>query len=336
MDPDAVSSVSRVPHGGSDDDRLVDFSANTNPRQPPGAAMAYEAAFGVTSRYPADDYADYRIAAARYVDCAPRQVVPTAGGLAALRLAFGVTVDSGETVVLPEPSFGEYDREVRLQGGVPVPVAHDELLSVDPSGHAAVVVCNPNNPTGEAYPPTDLRAFLARCREAGTVLVADEAFLDFTDYPSLAGEDGVVVARSLTKMFGMPGLRAGFAVATGGLLDRLERARPTWALSAPAADVGEYCLKQSSFVAETRDRVFDERTRMRNALEGAYDVHPSDAPFLLLNVGERDVDDLLAHARSHGLSLRDARTFPRLDSHVRVAVRRPKENDRLIEALLNA
>lgn len=336
MDSDAVSSVTRVPHGGCEDDRLVDFSANTNPHRPPGVTMVYEAAFGVTSRYPADDYADYRIAAARYVDCAPEQVAPTAGGLAALRLAFGVTVDSGETVVLPEPSFGEYDREVRLQGGVPVPVAHDELLSVDPADHAAVVVCNPNNPTGQAYPPNDLRAFLARCREEETVLVADEAFLDFTDFPSLAGEDGVVVARSLTKMFGMPGLRAGFAVATGDLLDRLERARPTWALSAPAADVGEFCMKQPSFVAKTRDRVFEERTRMRNALEGAYGVHPSDAPFLLLDVGDRDVDDVLTHARERGLSLRDARTFPRLGSHVRVAVRRPEENDRLIEALLDA
>ncbi|SFF89143.1 L-threonine O-3-phosphate decarboxylase [Halopelagius inordinatus] len=336
MDPDAVSSTSRVPHGGCEDDRLVDFSANTNPRRPPGSAMAYEAAFGVTSRYPADDYAEYRIAAAEYVDCDPKQVVPTAGGLAALRLAFGVTVDSGETVVLPEPSFGEYDREVRLQGGVPVPVAHDELLSVDPTEHAAVVVCNPNNPTGEAYPPTDLRAFLRRCREAGTVLVADEAFLDFTEFPSLAGEDGVVVARSLTKMFGMPGLRAGFAVATGGILDRLERARPTWGLSAPAADVGEFCMRQSSFVAETRDRVAKERARMRDALDDDYGVSPSDAPFLLLDVGDRDVDAVLAHARERGLSLRDARTFPGLDSHVRVAVRLPEENDRLIDALLDA
>jgi threonine-phosphate decarboxylase len=336
MDPDAVSSVSRVPHGGCDDDRLVDFSANTNPRRPPGTAMAYEAAFGVASRYPADDYADYRLAAAEYVDCDPQDVVPTAGGLAALRLAFGVVVGPGETVVLPEPSFGEYDREVRLQGGVPVPVAHDELLSVDPEGHAAVVVCNPNNPTGEASHPSDLRAFLSRCRDAGTVLVCDEAFLDFTDLPSLAGEDGVVVARSLTKMFGLPGLRAGFAVATGDLGDRLDRARRTWALSAPAADVGEFCLKQSSFVAETRDRVFEERTRMRNALADDYDVFPSDAPFLLLDAGDGDVDDLLDHARSYGLALRDARTFPRLDSHVRVAVRLPEENDRLIRALLDA
>jgi threonine-phosphate decarboxylase len=336
MDPDAVSAVSRVPHGGCDDERLLDFSANTNPEQPTGAAMVYEAAFGVASRYPPDDYADFRLAGAEYVDCAPQDVIPTAGGLAALRLAFGVTVGPGDSVLLPQPSFGEYDREVRLQGGDPVHVAHDEILDTDPSGHAAVVICNPNNPTGEAYDPNDLRAFCARCRESGTVVVVDEAFLDFTDDPSLAGEAGVIVARSLTKMFGMPGLRAGFAVATDALGDRLHTARQTWSLSGPAADVGAYCMRQSSFVAKTRDRVFEERTRMRNALEETYDVSPSDAPFLLLDVGGRDVDYILDFARECGIALRDARTFPGLDSHVRVAVRRPHENDRLIQTLLDA
>ena len=339
MDPDAVAEVSRVPHGSSDDVNLVDFSANTNPERPPGAACTYESAFAAAGRYPPDDYTDFRVAAGEYVDCDPHHVTPTAGGMAALRLAFGVTVGPGDDVLLPEPSFGEYDREVRLQGATPVAVAHDELLATDPADYAAVVVCNPNNPTGEAADPDELRAYLADCRAADTVLVADEAFLDFTDYPSLAGEPGVVVARSLTKMFGLPGLRAGFAVATGELADRLDAARPPWGLSTPAADVGAHCMRQSEFVAETKARVRRERERMRDRLSAGFEVFPSDAPFLLLGVtGEGaagDVDALLRHARERGFALRDARTFETLDSHVRVAVRRPDENDDLVGALLS-
>ncbi|MFA1610337.1 threonine-phosphate decarboxylase [Halobellus rubicundus] len=334
MDPDAVADIDRVPHGGSDDADLLDFSANTNPSRPEGVSDVYEAALADATRY-ADDRPDYRAAAADYVDCDAEQIVPTAGGLAALRLAFGVTVGPGDRVAVPEPSFGEYAREIRLQGGEPVGVAHDELLETDPRDVEAAVVCAPNNPTGELPDPDALRSFLADCRAAGTPLVVDEAFLDFTDAASLAGRDGAIVARSLTKMFGLPGIRAGFAVATGELGSRLRAARPAWGLSTPAAEVGAHCLRQTAFVERTRERVASERARLRAALSTEYDVYPSDAPFLLLDVGDESVDRILERAREGGVAVRDARTFARLDSHIRVAVRRPHENDRLLDALLD-
>ena len=342
MDPDAVADAARVPHGGSDDPDLMDFSANTNPERPAGVADAYEAALADATRY-ADEFPEFRAAAADYVGCDPDAVVPTAGGVAALRLAFGVTVAPGNRVALPEPGFGEYAREVWLQGGEPVGIDHRRLLDVDPSAYAAVVVCTPNNPTGYLPDPDALGTFRAACRDAGTPLIVDEAFLDFTDAPSLAGEPGTVVARSLTKMFGLPGIRAGFAVGTGALGDRLRTARPTWSLSVPAAAVGTHCLRATAFVERTRERVAAERARMRAALSDAYDVAPSAAPFLLVDVGDDPpggpadatdpVDRVLERARDRGVAVRDARTFAGLDSHIRVAVRRPHGNDLLLDAL---
>lgn len=333
MDADSMPETGRVPHGGSDDPDLLDFSANTNPRTPEGVEEVYAGALDEARSYPDDEYPEFRTAAADFVGCDPGSVVPTPGGLAALRLAFATHVSPDDSVLVPYPSFGEYAREVRLQGGVPEFVPHDELLSSDPTDHAGAVVCNPNNPTGDAYDPTALREFVERCRESGTLLVADEAFLGFTDHPSLAGTEGVVVARSLTKLFGLPGLRAGFAVATDDVLDRLTTARRAWNLGTPAARVGAYCLRQESFVAETRERVDQERARMADALRENFGVHPSEAPFLLLDVGERDTGKLVASARERGVAVRDATTFRGLDSHVRVAVRNPDENDRLLEVL---
>ncbi|GAB3326621.1 threonine-phosphate decarboxylase [Haloplanus salinarum] len=333
MDPDAVADVERVPHGGASDPTLLDFSANTNPERPRGVAGVYESAYGAATRYPSDDYCAFRTAAGEYLGCEPLSVVPTAGGSEALRLAVEVTLDPDDAALLPKPSFGEYEREVRLQGAEPAFVDHDRLLRTDPEPYRMIVVCNPNNPTGDAYPRADLRAYAQECRAADTVLLVDEAFLDFTDHRTLAGEPGVVVARSLTKMFGLPGLRAGMAVATGDLRERLDAARPAWGLSTPAADVGTYCLHRTKFVAETRDRVRNERARMIDALEPAYEVWPSDSPFLLLDVGDRSVESVMAAAREDGIVLRDATTFRGLDSHVRVAVRRPDENDRLLDAL---
>ncbi|RLM76464.1 aminotransferase class I/II-fold pyridoxal phosphate-dependent enzyme [Halorubrum sp. Atlit-26R] len=333
MNRERAAALGREPHGSSDDPDLLDFSANANPEVPEGVERVYRAAFEQARTYPPEPPAAFRRAAADYVNCDPEQVVPTPGGLAAIRLAVSLAVDDGDTALLPAPSFGEYAREVRLQGGEPAFVDADRVLDADPGGHALAVVCTPNNPTGTGYDREALLAFAARCRAAGTVLLVDEAFLGFTERASLAGTDGVVVARALTKLFGLPGIRAGFAVATGDLGAALRGARRTWNLGAPALATGEYCLRREGFVRETRERVRRERERLRAALGERYEVTPSEAPFLLLGVGDRDVDGVIEHARERGVAVRDARSFRGLDSHVRVAVRRPAENDRLLAAL---
>ncbi|SNR62291.1 pyridoxal phosphate-dependent aminotransferase [Halorubrum vacuolatum] len=333
MDSNALDAVERVRHGGTIDPHVVDFSTNTNPERPSGITPVYDAALAASRRYPPDDHGEFRAAAAEYVGCEPTQVIPTAGVVAGMRLAFSVVLDPGDSAIVPEPTAGEYAREIRLQGATPVGVAHDEVLEVDPESHDLVVVCNPNNPTGETVETDDLRSFAARCRDAGTTLFVDETFLGFTRRPSVAGEPGIVVVRSLTKMFGLPGLRAGYLVASGKTYDRLDVARVSWAVSTPAVDVGTYCLGREEFVERTRKRVEAERLRMADRLAERWTVYPSDAPFLLFDVGTDDPDDVLDMAREQRFALRDARKFTRLDNHLRVAVRRPRENERLLEAL---
>jgi histidinol-phosphate aminotransferase/threonine-phosphate decarboxylase len=336
MNPDSVDRTDRVPHGSSDDPDVLDFSANINPRTPPGTRAVYEGALDAARSYPPRGYPAFRAAAADYADCDPERVVPTGGGLQAIRLTIATHVEPGDSALLPAPSFGEYAREVRLQGGEPAFVAPDELVDADPAGHALAVACVPNNPTGYAPEPGALRAFADRCRDAGTLLLADEAFLGFTDRASLAGE-GVVAARSLTKLFGLPGLRAGFAVATGRALDRLRTAVPAWALGTPAAAVGAHAMRDDGFVRETRDRVAAERDRMHERLATRFDAPESAAPFLCCRLRDDDpdgsVDALVDRLAAEGIAVRDATTFRGLDRHIRVAVRRPDENDRLLEAL---
>jgi len=332
MDAEMIDALDRVPHGGASDPQLLDFSANTNPVSPPGTVSVYESAFSAARRYPVDDYCEFRAAAAEYTGVTGTEIIPASGALAGMRLLFSVVIDSGDSVALPAPSFGEYAKEVKLQGGEPTFVDHSEITGIDPEPHAVVVVCNPNNPTGDCYSPTALHGLASRCRKAGTTLLVDEAFVDFTDQPSMAGIEGVVVARSLTKVFGLPGLRAGFLVATGQLRDRLDVARLAWTLSTPAAAVGTHCLGEADFIEETQQRVRTERDRMASRLAEAFEVYPSDAPFLLLKT-DRPVDEVVATARSDDIVIRDATTFRGLDSHVRVAVKRPHENEQLLEAL---
>lgn len=333
MEPSAVREVGHVPHGSSDDFELLDFSANINPEIPAGTRDVYVEAFEQARRYPAEPPGEFLAAAGAYLACEPEAVVPTPGGLAGLRLAIECLVSAGDSVVVPFPSFSEYAREVKLQGARPEFVPASDILETAVEGHEVVLVCNPNNPTGETYLEDQLRAFVDRCRAAGTTVVCDEAFLGFTDHQSLAGSPGVVVVRSLTKLFGLPGLRAGFLVADGEIGTALQAARQPWNLGLPALAVGTYCLHAEEFITQTRDRVETERARLGAALSGAYEVYPSDAPFLLLDVGDQSVEDIIARARTQGVIVRDATTFRGLDSHIRVAIRLPEQNDQLLEAL---
>lgn len=332
MDPDAVGSIDRVEHG-SDTTVEHDFSANCNPRVPEGTREVYEAAFDRSRSYP-DAYEAFRRAGAEFVGCAPEQVIPTAGGMAAIRLAIETTVSASSSVLVPTPSFGEYAREVRLQGATPAFAVFEELLDADPAEHALAIVCTPNNPTGELPDREELLAFVESCRSAGTRVLLDEAFLGFTDQPSLAGTPGVVVARSLTKLFGLPGLRAGFAVASGELRERLLSTVQPWELGVPAAAVGAHCLGATGFVRETRQRVRRERERLRRALSSRFEVYSSRAPFLLVDVGtDSGPASITSSLRAAGIAVRDATTFRGLDTHVRIAVRTPEENALLIDAL---
>ena len=333
MDPDSVDDVGRVPHGSSDESDVLDLSANINPRVPEGTEAVYRDAFEAARSYPNDGYPEFRAAAAEYVGCDPAAVVPTAGGLAAIRLSIGVTVSPGDRVLVPAPSFGEYVREVELAGGEAVVVPDDELLERDPTGYAMAIVCTPNNPTGGLSPDAERRAFAERCASSGTTLLADEAFLGFTDRDSLAGHPGVVVARSLTKLFGLPGLRAGFAVADGRSRDRLRTARPAWSVGGPAAAVGAHAMRDSAFIEATRRRIARGRTFLRDGLEArGFDVRPSAAPFVLCDVGEPP-GELLSACRDRGVVLRDATTFRGLDSHVRIAVKSREATERLFAVL---
>lgn len=333
MDPDSVDDVSRVPHGSSDESDVLDLSANINPRTPDGSRGVYEAAFEDARSYPNDGYPEFRSAAAGYVGSDPESIVPTAGGLSAIRLTIGVTIEPGDRVLVPYPSFGEYAREVKLAGGEAVTVPHDELLGHDPGGYAMAIVCTPNNPTGDCPPANELRSFADRCASAGARLLADEAFLGFTERESLAGREHVVVARSLTKLFGLPGLRAGFAVAEGDLLDRLRTARSAWSLGGPAAAVGTHAMRDEEFIADTRRRIARERAFLRDGLEArGFEVAPSEAPFVLCDVGEAP-SELLATCHDRGIVLRDATTFRGLDRHVRIAVRSREATERLLSVL---
>lgn len=352
MDPEAVDEVSDSAHSDSSasplcrttdsscrqyagsQPQLLDFSAIINAETPDGISQVYESALVSAQSHPSDDYSGFRATAAEYVECEATEVIPTAGRLAGVRLVTATTISSGDPVLLPAPSCSEYAREVRLQGGSLAVAPHTELFDTDPAEFQLVCACQPNNPTGHLHEPDVVRAYADRCLEAGTPLLLDESFLDFSGSASLAGYPGVIVVRSLSPISGLPGLHSGFVVASEPYQERLATARLTWGLSVPGREVGEYCMNQTEFLDATKARIKRERNRLRDRLSPRFDVLHSGAPYLLFELpADKNVSGLQATLRESNIAIRDARTFRNLDNHVRVTIRSPEENDALLEAL---
>jgi histidinol-phosphate/aromatic aminotransferase/cobyric acid decarboxylase-like protein len=187
------------------------------------------------------------------------------------------------------------------------------------------VVGRPNNPDGHLHSVEDVAAM----RRPGVRVVIDESFLGFTGEPSCVGLDGVVVVTSMTKTFGIPGLRLGWAT---GIDPRLV---PTWTVNGPALAAGLACLDAWDWAR--RVPIDAWRDDLAKALRGNPRVATvvGAANFLLVTLREAAGPALRDVAlREHGVLVRDASNFAGLDArHIRVAVRTPAENVRLVRSL---
>lgn len=326
---------SRVGHGGENDCHwTLDFTRTAGPMTPDGVAQVVESSISASRARPADDYCSFRASAASFLGVAPDRIVPTVGATGAIRLSIDATVTAGDEVLVARPTYAEYEREVRLQGATPTFVDDTTLCTVDPAPYALVIVPAPNNPTGTLPDEHALEALLDRCRRIETPVLVDETFMAFADRASVAGHEAAIVVRSPSTTFGLPGLRAGFAVASGADLDRIDAGRMPWGIGQPAAAVFEHCFDRPEFVRTVRRLVASERERIRGALPATVEATDSEAPFLLLELPDSAaVNRLLEVGFDRGVAIRDARTFRGLDAHVRVAIREPTANDELIETI---
>ncbi len=242
--------------------------------------------------------------------------------------------------VCVHPSFTEPEAALRQVGARITRVFRREGdWSLDPTAvpddAELIVLGNPNNPTGNVDRPSAIAA-LAR---PGRVLVVDEAFMDFVRRrgSSLAERrdvPGLVVVRSLTKLWSLAGVRAGFVLAPAELVATLSENRQPWSVNALACAALEACANDRVTQKRVARDVAAARAELAGRLEAlpGLRVWPSETNFLLLEVP--DGPALTEALRRDGLVVRPASSFPGLGpNHLRVAVRLPEENARLAVAL---
>ncbi len=332
---------------------LIDFSASINPLGPsPGVFRAIAENLWRIRHYPDPDCRVLINMLAEYLGMPPECIVPGNGGAELIYMLPSALKINRALVVAP--TFSEYSAAIRAAGGeteyfcVPVEgeiYSHITELADRMAGYQAVFICNPNNPTGRLFRYDELSLLVDAASETGTMLVVDEAFMDFVDQrlestlmPRVVENSNLVVLYSLTKFFGIPGLRLGALVAHPGLAADLNCKRDPWRVNALAQVAAEAALGDKEHMEATMDVVRTEREYLTAALSGICGVRPlpGAANFLLLDLSRsgKNVQELIIALGGRGMLVRDCSNFYGLEGcYIRIAVRTRKENDRLVSAL---
>ncbi|AEW93421.1 MULTISPECIES: Rv2231c family pyridoxal phosphate-dependent protein CobC [Streptomycetaceae] len=323
---------------------LTDLAVNVRTRTPPAWLTArITASLSTLAAYP-DGRAARRAVAARH-GRPTEEVLLTAGAAEAFVLLARALAARRPTVV--HPQFTEPEAALRDAGHRVhrVVLREEDGFRLDPAAVPReadlVVVGNPTNPTSVLHPAADLAA-LAR---PGRVLVVDEAFMDAVpgESGSLAGRrdlPGLVVLRSLTKTWGLAGLRIGYVLAAPEVIAALSRAQPLWPVSTPALAAAEACCEPAALAEAERAALTIARDRAHlldrlAALARVHVVTPAAGPFLLLRLDR--ADGVRERLRDLGFAVRRADTFPGLGPRwLRTAVRDRETSDRFAEALEKA
>ena len=312
----------------------LDFAVNVydGPR-PPWLDAALLASLDEVGSYPTADRA--RASVAAHHGRAVEDVLVTAGAAEAFTLV--ARLRPWRRPVVVHPQFTEPHAALEQAGHRVEPVVLTEPFTLDPAlvpdDADLVMVGNPTNPTGVLHPAASVRALL----RPGRLVVVDEAFMDCDpgEPESVAGErePGLVVIRSLTKHWGIPGIRAGYLLGPPDVVADLARQQTPWSVGTTAAAAVVACTSERASLEALRraEQIRDGREHLEKGLSDLGVQHlPSAASFVLAQVGS----GVREHLRAQGIAVRRADTFPGLDdSWARIAVRPPETTDRLLAAL---
>lgn len=255
---------------------VIKMASNENPwGTSPLALEAMREELGRGNLYPEGSCRALREALAARLGVTPEMIVVSNGADNVLMMIAQAFVEKGDEVVMACPTFAFYRTAVLLMGGIPVEVplrdfTHDlrgMAAAVGP-GTKAVIVCNPNNPTGTIVVKRDLQSFLDLI-PVDTLVVLDEVYGDFAaspDYPdgldSLSGERPFISVRSFSKLYGLAGLRVGYAVTSPGIAEALNRVREPFPVNRLAQVGARAALQDEAF----RSHVLLETQRGRDFL----------------------------------------------------------------------
>ncbi|WP_394236627.1 threonine-phosphate decarboxylase CobD [Niallia oryzisoli] len=326
---------------------LIDFSANINPLGPPAVLQKHWGdLFHGIGTYPDPHTASLKVKIANREGIGPERILIGNGGAEIISLLGRLIAE--KKVLIVEPAFSEYEKACQvnncdvsyyqLSDGWEIHL-HDLIGKLQ--GMDAVFLCNPNNPTGMYYGTDIILPLLKACKRENCLLIVDEAFYDFTaEYeplvPYLKEFPQLILMRSLTKIFAIPGIRLGYLMADRSLVEKLSAYQPHWSVNSVAIQAGEWCLEDEEHISKMIQFIQSERdVLLRFYQEQHFEVSNSAINFYLLRDPQlNDQYPLFEFLLKQGIVPRHTFNFPGLEGRwLRFAIRTSVENRKLMEAM---
>lgn len=335
---------------------IYDFSANINPLGPsPAAIKAIQVNLDLIKHYPDPTCSELRSALSGYLEVPPENMIFGNGASELIYLIAHVL--KFKIALVTAPTFIEYGEAVNSAGGEVKEILLQEqndfalpsvqLIKALP-GSDVIFICNPNNPTGRLENRSIIKSIIENAENNGVYTVVDEAFIDFATYgkqfsvmPLLNKYPRLLVLYSLTKFFGIPGLRLGALLGPAEVLRKLEIGKDPWSVNILAQIAGKAALTDFNYMDETIKIVQREREFLYRSISRipGLKAYPGDANYLLIKLLKEDMtsSQLVTFSARKGVLIRDCSNFSGLNNYfIRVAVRTRRENIVLIEVLTEA
>lgn len=334
---------------GLKEDFITDFSSNvTSFALPHCISEVIHSRIRHIPKYPDKESLKLKAAIGKYLNIGIEHIVAGNGSADLIyRAVYSLKPVFG---LVSSPTFGEYEKALLSVGAKIKYLLLKERNKFNFSIEEAVekadgidimFLCNPNNPTGMLMSRKDLECFVQKLQKKKTMLILDEAFIDFAEEQSLIDivvrSNNLLVLRSMTKFFGLAGLRLGYAVGPTEVIKRIRNAGQPWPVNVFAQAAGEALLQEEEFRNRSKRLLLKERDFLYQHLcriKGLSPFQPS-ANFILVKIETHlSSGQLQRKLIKRGLLIRDCSNFRGLNNkYIRVAVRTRKDNLRLIDEL---
>lgn len=303
---------------------VYDFSENVNAAGPPAFVEArWRTLYPLIQRYPDPDGEPFLTKVAAFHQVA-KETILLGNGASEL---FSVVARryAGKRVIIVHPTFSEYERTLRAAGADIVPILVTDfihytlpmdVLKQEMEKADALYICTPNNPTGVLPKKEDLLALVEHGRSVSCELVIDEAFMDWVDeaYSLIhhcAQNPHVIVVRSMTKMYAIPGLRLGYLVTHPSIVSALKDMLPHWNLNAFALVIGAGCLDEQQYCQQAIAYATTQRERLHHYLqENDCQVTNSVTNYVCFRLPQgQQADSFFTYCLGQGVVLRHTKNF---------------------------
>lgn len=320
-------------------DGFIRLNSNENAYGPSVNVLgAIESAIASANRYPRMEYESLAERVAEANNVKPEQVLFGCGSTEILRMAAFAFLGKDKRLIQVSPTFGAIERYARASGSEVTSVrltptfAHDldGMLACAGSATTLVYICNPNNPTASLTPRKDLENFVTRL-PASTFVVIDEAYhhyagasgmyASFIDRP--LDDERVIVVRTFSKVYGLAGLRLGYAVASPKIIQRMRQFATEDNINAIVTQAAAAALDNTEGVRDFVRRNADDRQEFFNqAMTRALKPIDSHANFVMMDTFH-PAADVIQHFRKNNVLI--GRRFPPMDTYIRISLGRPEE-----------